>query len=399
MKSRILIFSLAYDPFLGGAEIAIQKITDRLPETSFELITLRFDKNLPVRERVGNVTVHRIGFSKKNPSPKDLVSFPLYVNKIFFPFLAFWKAWLIHKKERVDLVWSMMSYAGFPAVFFKWFYKRIPYLLTLQEGDSIEHITKRRRIRLVTPLLKRVFTYPNRIQVISHYLGRFAESMGGTNISVIPNGVDTELFQGKVSANETEAMRSHFNSGQKDVYLITTSRLVHKNGVRDLIESLSFLPRNVKCFIAGDGPLRDELIAFTKTKELEERVFFLGSLTHKQLLPYLALSRVFIRPSLSEGFGISFIEAMAARLPVIATPVGGIPDFLENGKTGWFCEIHNPKSIAHLVSYIINSRNSETVNEVVERAQNMVHDKYQWSDIATQMGGLFDEEIAHARTR
>ena len=58
---RILIFSTAYLPFIGGAEIAVKEITDRLPEYAFVLITAKIDRMLPDHERIGNVDVHRIG--------------------------------------------------------------------------------------------------------------------------------------------------------------------------------------------------------------------------------------------------------------------------------------------------------------------------------------------------
>ena len=71
---RILVFSLAYHPFVGGAEIAVKEITDRIGEgeITFDMITLRYDSRLPRVERVGNVMVHRIGFTRRAPSPADL---------------------------------------------------------------------------------------------------------------------------------------------------------------------------------------------------------------------------------------------------------------------------------------------------------------------------------------
>ena len=66
---RILIFSLAYTPYVGGAELSIKEITDRLDpaEYEFDMVTLRFDEKLPRAERVGNITVHRIGFTARDP--------------------------------------------------------------------------------------------------------------------------------------------------------------------------------------------------------------------------------------------------------------------------------------------------------------------------------------------
>src|SRR3989344_8202599 len=86
---KVLIFSLAYGPrFWGGAEIAVKEITDRIvtENVSFDMIRLRFDSALPREEKMGNVSVYRIGFSSKNPDVKDLASLPLLANKYLFPF-------------------------------------------------------------------------------------------------------------------------------------------------------------------------------------------------------------------------------------------------------------------------------------------------------------------------
>jgi hypothetical protein len=60
-KKRILIFSTAYLPFVGGAEIAVKEITDRLPQYEFVMVTAKIKKGLPDVENVGNIEVHRIG--------------------------------------------------------------------------------------------------------------------------------------------------------------------------------------------------------------------------------------------------------------------------------------------------------------------------------------------------
>ena len=70
---------------------------------------------------------------------------------------------------------------------------------------------------------------------------------------------------------------------------------------------------------------------------------FWGQVDHKEMPKYLKISDVFTRPSRSEGFGISFVEAMAAEIPVVATQEGGLADFLfdpdrnKDKKTDWYC--------------------------------------------------------------
>ena len=81
---KILIFSLNYYPrFIGGAEVAIKEITNRIPseDIEFHVMTLRMDTNLPKEERIGNTIVHRIGPSVKDPSIADLQKAPLHFHK------------------------------------------------------------------------------------------------------------------------------------------------------------------------------------------------------------------------------------------------------------------------------------------------------------------------------
>src|SRR5512146_2973973 len=120
---KIIIFSITYFPkFIGGAEIAVREITERLNpnEYEFHMITLRLDKNLPKEERIGNVHVYRVGFAGNIKEYQDTLKFPLHYNKYFFPFLAMRKARELHRELHFDWVWSIMAnYAGFGALFFK----------------------------------------------------------------------------------------------------------------------------------------------------------------------------------------------------------------------------------------------------------------------------------------
>ena len=125
----------------------------------------------------------------------------------------------------------------------------------------------------------------------------------------------------------------------------------------------------------------------TTNLKLENRVKFIGYVSHAEMSKYLHASDIFIRPSVSEGLGNSFLEAMAAGLPVIGTPVGGIPDFLRDGETGLFCEVHNPRSIAQKVEKLIKDRESR--NYIIKQAKAMVEEKYTWNKIAGEMKKIF----------
>src|SRR3990167_11541520 len=103
---RVLIFSLAYPPFIGGAELAVKEITDRISDIEFDLVTVNLDgKQLP-QERLGNVTVYRIGNGRSA--------------KYFFPLSGFKKARALHQQRRYDAIWAIMAnQAGLAALKFK----------------------------------------------------------------------------------------------------------------------------------------------------------------------------------------------------------------------------------------------------------------------------------------
>ena len=386
MAKRILIFSLAYYPkHIGGAEVAIKEITNRIntEDIQFDMACLRFDSSLPKTEKIGNVTIHRIGFSKNNPTMADLKKSSLNLNKFLFQFLAAWEACKLHKKNNYDAVWAMMAHSsGVPAVIFKIFYPKMPYLLTLQEGDPVNYI--KRKMLPLYPLWKRAFTKANFIQTISNYLAGFARDMGYKGpLEVVPNGVNIRHFSREFSLAELNEVKNKIGKKDGDVFIITTSRLVYKNGIGDVIDGIRLLPDNVKFLILGTGPLENELKLQVTNHNLNNRVIFEGQINHEELPKYLKACDIFIRPSLSEGMGNSFIEAMAAGIPVIATPVGGIPDFLKDGETGLFCNVHDPKSIAKKVELYL--KDAPLRERIILNASKMVHEKYDWDLIARDM--------------
>lgn len=393
---RILIFSLAYVPYVGGAELAIKEITDRLDpnEYSFDMITLRFDRKLPTVEKIGNVTIHRIGFTAENVKVSDR-SLPLSCRlaKFLFPFTAFFKARALHREKKFDLIWAMMAnQAGFGALFFKLAHPNIPYFLELQDGNSLEQVRKRRPIvSLLWPLYKRVYFKADGIKAISQFIARLAREVGyHGRVEVIPNAVDVANFATPIPEDELAELKERLGKKMGDVFLFTASRLVLSRGVEDIIRALAHLPLNVKLLIAGDGEDKGKLETIAQKSGVIERVIFAGQVKHEDIPKYLKISDIFVRPSLIEGMGSAFVEAFAAGIPVVATPVGGIPDFLfdpdrdtDMEPTGLFCEVRNPESVVRAVKKYME--NPTLTARIVRNAKALAEEKYDWNLIAEQM--------------
>jgi glycosyltransferase involved in cell wall biosynthesis len=361
-SKRILIFSTAYFPFVGGAEVAVKELTDRMPDIEFDLITARISRTLPATEILGKVNVYRIGFGIR------------LLDKLLVPFLGALKALRLNKRNRYSAYWCVMaSFASGAAYIANWFQKKVPIILTLQEGDSEEYL-KFKWLGLIDLSWRLALNRTDHLTAISNYLLDRAHNLGYTGKScVIPNGVDIERFSNP---------KSRILNPDSPV-LITTSRLVEKNAVEDVIEAMKFLPPNIVFKILGTGPLEKKLKAKVKKMGLEGRVLFLGLVSQEDLPEHLHQADIFIRPSLSEGQGVSFIEAMAAGLPVIATPVGGIPEFIKDGETGLLVEPKNPRLIAFQVQKLIEDRVLR--DKLTIAARRMVMEKYDWDLIAKEM--------------
>lgn len=393
MKKKILIFSLAYYPkHIGGAEVAIKEITDRISTENYEFHVLcnRFDSTLPKEEKIGNVHVHRIGLTTKNPSMADLRKLPLHLNKVLYQWSAFWEAKKLHKQYKFDGVWAMMAHStGVPAGKFKKAFLDVKYVLTLQEGDPPEYIEK--KMRIFGRAFDEAFLRADAIQVISTFLGRWAKRKGFLGEPIlVPNAVNTSHFTQTYGVDELRQVRQDLGLNASDVALVTTSRLVHKNAVDDVVRALVLLPAQVKFIVFGAGP--DEVMLNNLISELGvgDRVQLRGQIGHAEMPKYLKACDIFIRPSRSEGMGNSFVEAMAAELPVIATQEGGIADFLfdakrnpEESTTGWAVDANNPEQIKNAVLDIL--ADADCTHDVVARAKAMAIEKYDWNLIAARM--------------
>lgn len=374
LAKRVLIFSTAYLPFVGGAEVAVKEITDRLSsDLSFVLITARLKPKVPEYEKIGVVEVYRIG--KGDAWDK----YRLILNG--------------HKKAKelgsFDLVWGIMaSYAGFAALRFKKRNKAVPFLLTLQEGDSRWDIYK--HVWWCWFYFKQIFKKANGVQAISSYLARWAMELGFSGKPIIiPNGVTVPAFLPPAGQNQAALkrdLRAQLGIPENAKIIITVSRLVKKNGLEDLLLAMALLPAISHLVILGSGALQISLERLSSQLGLQKRVHFLGEVAHRDIPPYLWGCDVFCRPSLSEGLGNAFLEAMTAGVPVVATPVGGIPDFLTDGETGLFCQAANAEDIARQIERILTD--PVLCDKLRVNASALVVRGYSWDAIAPRMAGF-----------
>lgn len=390
---KILIFSLDYLPgTISGAEAAIQEITDRIrpEEVEFHMVTLYYDSTIPRVQKIGNVLIHRVGiWGKPNASLEERRKFPLHYNKHFFQLAAGIRAYFLHRKYHYDGAWAMMAHGtGVPVSIFN-ILTGVPYALTLQEGDPPEYIE--RTMKPLWPLFRRAFTHATVIQPISEFLGKWAVRIGYKGkLELIRNGANPESIKPTFEQSAVEALKQKLGKKEGDIYLVNTARLVLQKGFDTTIRALLLLPPHIKLLVVGGGPEEQNLKDLVRELHLGDRVVFTGQVERDVVTQYRFAGDIFVGPSRSEGLGNAFLSAMACRLPVVATQVGGIADFLfdakrnpEKGMTGWAVDPESPEQIARAVEDIL--AHSDVVRTVTDRARTMVESEYNWDAVAGSM--------------
>jgi glycosyltransferase involved in cell wall biosynthesis len=363
-KPKIVVFSAFYSPYMSGAELFVKEVVERLADKyDFCVITSRLSSKLSSLEIREKYIIKRVGLGFAG-------------DKFLFIFLAPLAA-LKYKPRIVHAV--MESYAGVALWFFRFLNKKIPTVLTLQSGD-LDDPKKQRRIP--SWLWQRIHLTPDRITAISSFLAQRAEKLGfpKEKISIVPNGVDLKSVPQNIS--------------QIPFRIICLARLSWEKGINYLIEAMPQVKKEftqAHLVLVGDGPERKRLTEQVKKLNLEKSVEFRGKLSHQKALRELAQSAVFVCPSLAEGLGIAFLEAMATRVPIIGTPIGGIPDFLRDRETGLFCQVKNPSSIAEKIKELLE--NHQLREKLMETAYKLVEKKYSWDKIVQQIDEIYSQII------
>lgn len=199
-------------------------------------------------------------------------------------------------------------------------------------------------------------------------------------------------------------MRKELGIGEGEKVVITTSRLEKKNAVDVLIKAMGEisnfkfpisnlqngkLEAKLRLLIVGSGSEEKELKELAEKEGIAERTIFVPFLPHEKIPEYLSVADVFVRVSRSEGLGNSFLEAMAVGLPIIGTPVGGIPDFLKDGQTGLFCKMEDADDLAEKIKIILTDKNLHL--RLSENGRNLVKEKYDWDIVASAMRKMFED--------
>ena len=173
-------------------------------------------------------------------------------------------------------------------------------------------------------------------------------------VDTIHNGVDPEAFRRRIAPAEARA-RLGLPGGGK-LLVGGVGRLHEAKGFADVIEAVALLAGDypdLALAIAGDGPLRISLAERASALGVADRVHFLGF--HRDVRPVFEALDVFVLSSLCEALGYVLLEAMAMGLPAVGTRVGGVPEVIAPGETGFLVQPRDPRALASILQLLLSS--------------------------------------------
>ena len=242
-----------------------------------------------------------------------------------------------------------------------------PKIITTLHGTDITLVGNDRSL---FPMTRFALEQSDGITSVSHYLEAKTREVFETTrpIRVIPNFVDTKRFTPQGRPYLREHLAPH---GERILAHLSNFRLVKRtpDAVRVFAEVRAALP--AKLLLIGDGQDRPQALHLARCLGVEADVIFLGKQDDVQSL--LATADLFLLPSQEEAFGLAALEAMSCGVPVIATKVGGVPEVVEDGKTGFLLPPGDVESMARAALALLTDRQRHAEFREAARRRAVAH--------------------------
>jgi len=195
-----------------------------------------------------------------------------------------------------------------------------------------------------------------------------------TNIELIYNGIDLTEFK-QISGNEKALLQQKYNLSDENRVIGIIARLSIVKGHKYLLEAFKIIKneyKNIKLIIVGDGNLKSDLIKQAELLDISNDIIFINSVLDTSRI--LSILNIFVLPSVQEGLGLAIIEALAMKIPVVATNVGGIYSVIKDGKTGVLVPPKDPGALASGIKFLLENKN--IAEELASNGHMLVYEKF-----------------------
>jgi glycogen(starch) synthase len=213
-------------------------------------------------------------------------------------------------------------------------------------------------------------------------------------VVVLPNGVDIDELKQLVSPAVQRELTERWSipsARSNDITGISVGRMEANKGFEHLLRALALVKwepgAHWRWFFVGEGSLLRHLQEVAHTLGLGEHVVFTGKLDETELHSLYASCNLFVHPTLYEGSSLVTLEAMAHALPVVASAVGGIPDKVEDGNTGFLVQPGDEQALALKIAWMAVHPHERA--EMGHRGADRAAEWFSWQTVAAQTEELF----------
>jgi len=315
---RILFVSSSYSPVLGGLQTTTHDLAQHLQKNGHEIevIANRYPRSLPAREAMANVSVTRWHFIDPRLQYLRNGRLDLFLAGLFYFPLTLCRLIARIRRTNPDVV--NLHFVRVPTLFVLIAHCLRPFRLVVSfHGDDVEGFSQ--RTAFDKWVCKAILRRADAVTTCSRYLLDQLETVAPTVKSkarAVHYGLNTAPAEELV------------NTSQPSV-LVSAGRMVPKKGLDVLLKAVALMHDQLHLTLMGDGPESDTLKSLAKEIGIDNRVTFQPTQSRSQVLAAMAASKVVIIPSRLEPFGMVALEAMSQGKPIVASKVGGLPEFLE----------------------------------------------------------------------
>jgi teichuronic acid biosynthesis glycosyltransferase TuaC len=263
---------------------------------------------------------------------------------------------------------------------------RLPLIVTAHGSDAYDYPYRNRIFRAAA---RQVLTNASRVIAVSRFVAAKTEELGARSVTVVYNGADPNVFYPR----DRTAARRRLGIEENRRVVLFAGHVCEAKGVFDLINALANLADLTPLLvIAGTGPDTLRIMDRCTTLNVAFRVF--GPVEHVKLAELLGAADVVALPSYREGLPAVLCEAMLSQTPIIASKVGGIPEIVINGRTGYLVEPGSISTLSYALRQVLTD--TTTARNMARMARTFACKHLTWSVNAASYLQIFRSTVRQA---
>jgi len=374
MKNKIMAITPYFYPEAGGVANHTYNLYKIIAEKGYEIVVVTSWNGKGIKkEKRNGMRVYMLPFQFKFSNTPISLKWKKQIKEII-------------EKESPDLINGHMPVPFICDVAFS-VSGEIPFILKYHHGGSMKKGKFFMDLLIMayeSIFLKRLFKKSKAIIASSEFVTNEFLKSYLEKTSTIPPGIDTKLF--KPSKNKEK---------YRILFVANLIKSEYYKGLNYLLEAIKIIKKQIpeiKLVVVGEGNLREHYENTARNLGLEKNVEFRGKVDRKNIVKEYQKSWVVIVPSLFDATPNVLLEAMACKIPVIGTKIGGIPYVIDNNFTGLLIQKKNPKAIANAVLKLL--KNPRIAEKFGREGYKKVKESFTWEIQAEKTIKLYNEVLS-----